>query len=168
MARALAVPPELFLLDEPLSALDAQLRDSMQIELRPLQQKFGVTTVLVTHDQTEAMMLADRLVVMKQGRVQQNDAPTQVYNQPANAFVAEFIGAANMLHGVVRGPGEIEVRGRRLRTLPTVAQGKAGTVALAPEDHRLWSRGPRTASAAGAAGLRPAVRRWLAGGVRLK
>jgi putative spermidine/putrescine transport system ATP-binding protein len=151
IARALAVPPELFLLDEPLSALDAQLRDSMQIELRQLQQKFGVTTVLVTHDQTEAMMLADRLVVMKQGRVQQNDAPTQVYNQPVNAFVAEFIGAANMLPGRVCATGEVEVLGSRLRTQTTIAQGQAVTVALRSEDIRLCSSGKRSPSSVAAA-----------------
>ena len=141
IARALAVPPKLFLLDEPLSALDAQLRDSMQIELRQLQQKFGVTTVLVTHDQTEAMMLADRLVVMRQGRIQQNDAPIEVYRRPANAFVAEFIGAANMVPGRVRGAGEISVLDGCLRLPAPGGIGQSLTLALRPEDLKLQARG---------------------------
>ncbi len=139
IARALAIPPKLFLLDEPLSALDAQLRDSMQIELRQLQQKFGVTTILVTHDQTEAMMLADRLVVMKAGRIQQNDVPTEVYRRPANAFVAEFIGAANLLPGVVRGPDAIEMLGGALPVPTQLSTGSAVTVAVRAEDIRVES-----------------------------
>ncbi|WP_295952088.1 ABC transporter ATP-binding protein [Rhodoferax sp.] len=141
IARALAIPPKLFLLDEPLSALDAQLRDSMQIELRQLQQKFGVTTVLVTHDQTEAMMLADRLVVMRQGRVLQNDVPTEVYRKPKNAFVAEFIGAANMLLGTVGAAKDIVVMNG---TVPMHASGTVGqkvTLALRPEDLSFQARG---------------------------
>lgn len=101
IARALAIRPKLFLLDEPLSALDAKLRDNMQIELRRLQQSFGVTTVLVTHDQTEAMMLADELVVLSHGVVQQAASPTEVYRHPATPFVADFIGSANLLPATV-------------------------------------------------------------------
>ncbi len=134
IARALAVPPNLFLLDEPLSALDAQLRDSMQIELRQLQQQFGVTTIVVTHDQHEAMMLSDRLVVLNGGRIQQCDTPSQVYRQPANAFVAEFLGAANLLPGVVRGPGVIEVLGSPLALPTTLSAGSRVTVAVRSED----------------------------------
>lgn len=100
IARALAIRPKLFLLDEPLSALDAKLRDNMQIELRRLQQSFGVTTVLVTHDQTEAMMLADELVVLSDGVIQQAAPPSQVYQSPVNPFVADFIGSANILPAV--------------------------------------------------------------------
>lgn len=114
IARALAIQPKLFLLDEPLSALDAKLRDNMQIELRRLQQKFGVTTVLVTHDQTEAMMLADELVVMDHGRVQQAATPTDVYRQPANSFVADFIGAANLIETKVSDQGKLALFGNEL------------------------------------------------------
>jgi putative spermidine/putrescine transport system ATP-binding protein len=111
IARALAIQPKLFLLDEPLSALDAKLRDNMQIELRQLQQKFGVTTILVTHDQHEAMMLADELVVLKDGAVRQAAAPSTVYQHPADSFVADFLGAANLLDvGTYRG-GEIQLLG---------------------------------------------------------
>ncbi len=136
IARALAVPPKLFLLDEPLSALDAQLRDSMQVELRQLQQQFGVTTIVVTHDQHEAMMLADRLVVLKGGRIQQCDTPTAVYRKPANAFVAEFLGAANLLPGVVRGPNQIDILGRPVAMPTQLANGTAVTLAVRSEDIR--------------------------------
>lgn len=111
IARALAVQPRLFLLDEPLSALDAQLRDAMQIELRQLQQKFGVTTILVTHDQTEAMMLADKLVVMKDGKICQQGAPQDLYQQPANAFTAEFLGASNILDARASNQGRVQLAG---------------------------------------------------------
>lgn len=111
IARALAIQPKLFLLDEPLSALDAKLRDNMQIELRQLQQKFGVTTILVTHDQHEAMMLADELVVLKDGAVRQAAAPSVVYQQPADGFVADFLGAANMIEAGTLKAGHVNLLG---------------------------------------------------------
>jgi putative spermidine/putrescine transport system ATP-binding protein len=111
IARALAIQPKLFLLDEPLSALDAKLRDNMQIELRQLQQKFGVTTILVTHDQHEAMMLADELVVLKDGAVRQAAAPSVVYQQPADSFVADFLGAANMIDAGPLTSGQVQLLG---------------------------------------------------------
>lgn len=111
IARALAIQPKLFLLDEPLSALDAKLRDNMQIELRQLQQKFGVTTILVTHDQHEAMMLADELVVLKDGAVRQAAAPSVVYRQPADSFVADFLGAANLIDAGTCIGGQIQLLG---------------------------------------------------------
>ena len=114
IARALAIQPPLFLLDEPLSALDAKLRDTMQIELRQLQQKFGVTTILVTHDQHEAMMLADELVVLKDGKVIQAAAPSAVYQNPASRFVADFLGAANIVPGTVSRAGHITVLGQEI------------------------------------------------------
>jgi len=110
IARALAVQPKLFLLDEPLSALDAKLRDAMQIELRQLQQKFGVTTVLVTHDQQEAMMLADKVVILNGGGVQQAGSPASVYREPNNAFVADFFGA-NLITGHTTDNGKVSLLG---------------------------------------------------------
>ena len=101
--RALALSPKLFLLDEPLSALDAKLREDMQVELRQLQQKLGITTIVVTHDQREAMTMADLVVVMGEGRIRQAAKPVEIYRQPADTFVADFIGATNLLS--VR-PGE--------------------------------------------------------------
>lgn len=99
IARALAQEPEIFLLDEPMSALDAKLRNDMQMELRLLQRRLGITTVVVTHDQREAMTMADRIVVMSHGRVEQVGTPQEIYHRPANAFVASFIGNANLLQG---------------------------------------------------------------------
>ena len=97
IARALAHAPRLFLLDEPLSALDAKLREAMQVELRQLQQALGVTTIVVTHDQREAMTMADIVVVMGEGRIRQAAAPIDVYRNPVDAFVADFIGTTNLL-----------------------------------------------------------------------
>lgn len=113
IARALAIQPALFLLDEPLSALDAKLRDNMQIELRQLQQKFGVTTILVTHDQHEAMMLADELVVMKDGEVRQASSPSIVYQNPSDSFVADFLGAANIIAADVSETGHLNLLGHQ-------------------------------------------------------
>src|SRR5688572_8528109 len=97
IARALARSPRLFLLDEPLSALDAKLREAMQVELRQLQQRLGITTIVVTHDQREAMTMADLVVVMGEGRIRQAGSPLDIYRRPADAFVAAFIGSTNLL-----------------------------------------------------------------------
>ena len=99
LARALAIHPRVLLLDEPLSNLDAALRQEMAREIRILQQRGGITTIMVTHDQTEAMALADRLVVMHEGRVQQIGTPETVHSRPANPFVARFIGGSNIVTG---------------------------------------------------------------------
>ena len=105
IARALALSPRLFLLDEPLSALDAGLREAMQVELRELQQRLGITTIVVTHDQREAMTMADLVVVMGAGRVHQAAPPTELYRRPADAFVAGFIGQTNLLSATRDGDG---------------------------------------------------------------
>jgi putative spermidine/putrescine transport system ATP-binding protein len=97
LARALVIQPRILLLDEPLSNLDAKLREDMQIELRQIQRSLGTTTLLVTHDQSEAMALADRVVLMNQGRVEQIAPPHEAYERPATAFVASFLGRTNML-----------------------------------------------------------------------
>ncbi|OJU51417.1 MAG: ABC transporter ATP-binding protein, partial [Mesorhizobium sp. 61-13] len=97
IARALALSPKLFLLDEPLSALDAKLREDMQVELRQLQQRLGITTIVVTHDQREAMTMADLVVVMGKGKILQAAPPIEIYRKPADAFVADFIGITNLL-----------------------------------------------------------------------
>jgi putative spermidine/putrescine transport system ATP-binding protein len=101
LARALAVEPSVLLLDEPFSALDKSLRLDMQIELKRLQRQFGLTAILVTHDQEEAMSVADRIAVMNRGRVEQFDTPAAVYDRPASAFVASFVGTSNRLAGRV-------------------------------------------------------------------
>lgn len=137
IARALAIQPPLFLLDEPLSALDAKLRDNMQIELRQLQQKFGVTTVLVTHDQHEAMMLADELVVLKDGAVRQAAAPSVVYQNPADSFVADFLGAANLVDAGVYKDGEVQLFGTAIKVITDVPNGTQMQAAVRAEHVQL-------------------------------
>lgn len=109
LARALIINPAVLLLDEPLANLDAKLREEMRFYIRHLQQEFGITTVYVTHDQGEAMVLADRIVVLKDGALQQAGGPEAIYRRPANAWVAEFIGLTNFLPG-----GVVERQGGRL------------------------------------------------------
>ena len=101
LARALAIEPSILLLDEPFAALDRALRLDLQLEIKRLQRRFGVTAVLVTHDQDEAMSMADRMAVMRGGRVEQVGAPAEVYDRPASPFVAGFVGTTNALHGAV-------------------------------------------------------------------
>ncbi|WP_417425428.1 ABC transporter ATP-binding protein [Hoeflea sp.] len=97
LARAIVIEPDVLLLDEPLSALDANLREDMRVELKRIQQRIGVTTVFVTHDQTEALAMSDQIIVMSKGQVEQVGAPEAVYNTPATEFVAQFLGASNLL-----------------------------------------------------------------------
>ncbi|MXQ12236.1 ABC transporter ATP-binding protein [Microvirga makkahensis] len=107
LARALVIKPDVLLLDEPLSNLDAKLREDMQIELRQIQRNIGTTTVLVTHDQTEAMALSDRIVVMSKGRIEQIGTPHETYERPASPFVSHFLGKTNEFQGeVIRRAGE--------------------------------------------------------------
>jgi multiple sugar transport system ATP-binding protein len=131
MGRAIVRKPQLFLFDEPLSNLDAKLRVQMRIEIRRLHQSLGATSIYVTHDQVEAMTLADRIVVMNQGRIEQVGTPLELYDRPANRFVAEFIGspAINIVEGLVEAAGS----GRRLRVgsklsldLPAGSQARTG------------------------------------------
>jgi putative spermidine/putrescine transport system ATP-binding protein len=136
IARALARSPKLFLLDEPLSALDAKLREAMQVELRQLQQRLGITTVVVTHDQREAMTMADLVVVMGEGKIRQAGSPLDIYRRPSDAFVAAFIGSTNLLKAKGDGAGAA-VPGGRIPGL-TLPQGAAGTtVSVRPEDIRI-------------------------------
>lgn len=106
LARALAVSPSLLLLDEPLSALDAQVRARLRGELRDLQSRLGITTIMVTHDQEEAQSLADRIILMNQGRIEQIGTPWEIYNEPATSFVADFIGVSNIFRVRSLGAGE--------------------------------------------------------------
>ncbi len=139
-ARALALKPCLFLLDEPLSALDAKLREAMQLELTLLQRRLGITTILVTHDQREAMTMSDLVVVMAEGQVQQFGPPLEVYRNPANRFVANFIGTSNLLDGTVTENGAVSVEGWTIRVAvlpPDAASGAKVTVSVRPEDVHL-------------------------------
>ena len=112
LARALVIEPDILLLDEPLSNLDAKLRQEVRVEIRELQKKLGLTTVMVTHDQEEALTMADRLVVMSNGQVQQVGSQRDLYESPANTFVAGFVGRTNFLHGRVEITGRVPQRKR--------------------------------------------------------
>ncbi|WP_420403494.1 ABC transporter ATP-binding protein [Nisaea sp.] len=128
LARAIVIEPDVLLLDEPLSALDANLREEMRVELKAIQNRIGVTSIFVTHDQSEALAMSDRIVVMSAGRVEQIGSPEEVYNRPVSEFVTSFLGNANLLSGTVRnvvgGVAEIEVAG--LGTLFSEPDGKDG------------------------------------------
>jgi iron(III) transport system ATP-binding protein len=106
LARALAREPRLLLLDEPLSNLDAQLREQMRIELKRLQRETGVTAVYVTHDQAEALAISDRIAVMRDGRIVQVGTPKEIYDRPNSEFIARFVGRSNLLRGVLAGPAK--------------------------------------------------------------
>ena len=138
IARALAIDPTLFLLDEPLSALDAKLREHMQIELRLLQKKLGITTIVVTHDQREAMTMADLVVVMDRGRVLQAGPPMEIYRNPADSFIASFIGTSNLIRCRRVAVDAVEILGRTIDVpedgARRVAVGAEGMLSVRPED----------------------------------
>lgn len=113
LARAIVVQPAVLLLDEPLSNLDASLREEMRYEIRRLHDEFRITTAYVTHDQGEAMVTSDRIAVMNEGRIEQVGSPQEIYDRPATRFVASFIGRTNLLRGIVRG-GDVEFSGFKL------------------------------------------------------
>jgi putative spermidine/putrescine transport system ATP-binding protein len=138
LARCLVVEPSLLLLDEPLGALDKSLRESMQIELRALQQRLGITTIMVTHDQEEALTLADQVAIMRGGRLEQLGAPMEIYQTPATRFVAGFIGVSNFFRGQIdRRDGHAARVTTSSGAILTVTECPAGgggvTVALRPE-----------------------------------
>ena len=128
LARALAVAPQVLLLDEPLSALDAQVRVQLREEIRRIQLELGITTVFVTHDQAEALSVADRVGVMRAGRLEQVASPDELYERPATAFVAEFVGTMNRLPATLSG-GEVQLLGTR-RPLTGAAPSSSSVVAL--------------------------------------
>ena len=137
LARALATAPGLLLLDEPLSALDALERVRLRGEIRSLQQRLGVTTIMVTHDQEEALSMADRVVVMNQGSIEQIGTPQQIYREPASAFVADFVGKVNVLSAVAEGAGRFRVGSLVLDGASCdagIASGTAVKLYLRPED----------------------------------
>jgi putative spermidine/putrescine transport system ATP-binding protein len=134
LARALAVQPAVLLLDEPLSALDAKVRTVLRDEIRRIQLEVGITTLFVTHDQEEALAVSDRVCVMSNGRVEQVGSPVDVYRQPANAFVARFVGTMNELPASADGAGGLLVAGIRTDTPVPVAASGALTALFRPED----------------------------------
>ncbi len=137
LARALAIEPTVLLLDEPLSALDAKIRVALRHEIRDIQRQLGITTVYVTHDQEEALELSDRIVVMSDGRVEQIGTPFEIYNFPATAFVASFVGTLNALPGSIvdAAAGRLTLGGHEVRTSSTItgASGSEVMVAIRPE-----------------------------------
>ena len=139
IARALAPDPKILLLDEPLAALDPQIRERLRVELKSLQHHLGVTTIMVTHDQGEALAVADRIVVMRAGRIEQVGPPETIYNLPASPFVAGFVGAANVIPAVVSAPGQIQLFGVRSLAAATgdFAIGAQVTVCVRPEAVRV-------------------------------
>jgi putative spermidine/putrescine transport system ATP-binding protein len=133
IARALSLSPRLFLLDEPLSALDAKLREAMQVELRQLQQRLGITTIVVTHDQREAMTMADLVVVMANGRVRQAASPIEIYRRPADTFVADFIGSTNLLPVETGTDGIAHVPGGTIPSLRLPVGAAPSMLSIRPE-----------------------------------
>lgn len=137
LARALAVEPRVLLLDEPLSALDAKVRVQLREQIRALQRRLSITTVFVTHDQEEALTMADRVAVMRGGRLEQVGAPAELYGSPETPFVAEFVGTMNRLPGKLAGAGRVAVLGREVAARGPAAGGLPGTdvdVLVRPED----------------------------------
>jgi putative spermidine/putrescine transport system ATP-binding protein len=137
LARALAIDPGLVLLDEPFSALDKNLRLDMQIEIKSLLKTFGVTSIIVTHDQEEALSMADRIVVLNKGRIEQIDSPDALYDRPASLFISSFIGHTNLLHGIVTEADRVLLDAGPEIDLGRSAQRRRGTpvmIAVRPEN----------------------------------
>jgi ABC-type Fe3+/spermidine/putrescine transport system ATPase subunit len=148
LARALIRKPKVLLLDEPLSSLDAKLREAMQVELKHLHEKLGLTFVLVTHDQTEALVMSDRIVVMKEGRIVQSGTPTDLYDHPVSAYVADFLGNSNMISGRVltadKGGVSIGFDKGKVHSLlagSALTVGDMATLSIRPEKTKLLADG---------------------------
>ncbi len=138
LARALAISPKVLLLDEPLSALDAKVRTQLREEIRRIQMELGTTTLFVTHDQEEALSIADRVGVMRNGQLEQIAAPAELYDRPQTAFVAEFVGLTNPIKGKVSS-GTIEILGGTIKTLPGSIASGAGIALVRPESIQVKS-----------------------------
>jgi len=152
LARAIVIKPAVLLLDEPLGALDKMLREEMQVELRGLQQRLGITAVFVTHDQEEALTLSDRVAVMRNGIIEQVGAPREIYDRPVNEFVAGFLGASNFLDGTVisrdAGVAQVETASGRVGVVAdSVTVGAKVRLAVRPERVRMSASGGEGVSA---------------------
>jgi iron(III) transport system ATP-binding protein len=148
LARALATSPGLLLLDEPLSALDARVRVRLRDEIKALQRRLGVTTIMVTHDQDEALAMADRIVVMNHGTIEQVGTPQDIYARPATAFVADFVGQMTFFDGAISTPGTADAGGLML-ALPTTAGQAAGVrvrLGIRPEEVQIVGLTPASAN----------------------
>ena len=138
IARALVNEPKVLLLDEPLGALDMKLRKGMQIELKRIQQKLGITFIFVTHDQEEALTMSDTIVVMNKGEIQQMGSPEDIYNEPANSFVAKFIGESNIVYGTMLDDFKVEFAGRIFDCVDKgFEKNEAIEVVIRPEDFEM-------------------------------
>jgi iron(III) transport system ATP-binding protein len=145
LARALATSPGLLLLDEPLSALDARVRVRLRHEIRDVQRRLGLTTVMVTHDQEEALTMADRIVVMNHGVIEQVGTPAEIYRIPATAFVADFVGTMNFLDGLLAGPGRVTFGGLDLSCATDgLASNSNVRLCIRPEDVAVRNLDART------------------------
>ena len=153
LTRALATWPGLLLLDEPLSALDAKVRVHLRHEVRRLQRQLGITTIMVTHDQEEALTMADRIVVMDQGVIVQVGTAIEIYREPATSFVADFVGTMNFMPAVVLGPQRVRLGGIELgcaERMDGLDKGMAVTVCIRPEDLAVCDAGHEARNAASA------------------
>ncbi|NMA69800.1 MAG: ABC transporter ATP-binding protein, partial [Desulfitobacterium sp.] len=138
IARAVVNEPEVLLLDEPLAALDLKLRKEMQMELKNIQQRLGITFIFVTHDQEEALTMSDTIVVMNEGRIQQIGTPIDIYNEPKNVFVADFIGESNILSGIMVRDGLVNFHGRDFICVDKgFGENNPVDVVVRPEDIKL-------------------------------
>jgi spermidine/putrescine transport system ATP-binding protein len=134
IARALVNEPEILLLDEPLGALDLKMRKEMQLELKSMHERLGITFIYVTHDQEEALTMSDKIVVMSEGRIQQTGTPEDIYNEPKNAFVADFIGESNIFNGIMTGELKVRFCGAEFTCLDDVPHGTHIDAVVRPED----------------------------------
>ena len=134
IARALVNEPEILLLDEPLGALDLKMRKEMQLELKEMHDRLGITFIYVTHDQEEALTMSDTIVVMSEGRIQQIGTPEDIYNEPKNAFVADFIGESNIFNGIMTGKLKARFSGGEFECVDDVPEGTHITAVVRPED----------------------------------
>lgn len=134
IARALVNEPEILLLDEPLGALDLKMRKEMQLELISMHEKLGITFIYVTHDQEEALTMSDKIVVMSEGRMQQIGTPEDIYNEPKNAFVADFIGESNIFNGIMTGKKKVRFCGAEFDCVDDVEHGTLIDAVVRPED----------------------------------
>lgn len=137
IARAIVLQPKILLLDEPLGALDLKMRKDMQLELKEMHRKLGITFIYVTHDQEEALTMSDTVMVMSDGVIQQIGSPTDIYNEPKNAFVADFIGDSNIYNGVMTGEKRVKILGKEFTCLDDFPIHDRVDVVIRPEDIKL-------------------------------